>query len=114
MHAFGDNIYHRDRSTGKWVQENSYHSRETGVHRPNLVHDTGRTDKVLLGSRYAYLGGQGPNVPTRFRYYGGKDICHGRAHRCRYNSEFAAAFINWLDGLNLRGPHGRPANWPKL
>ena len=113
MQAFGDNIYHRDRRTGHWRQENSYHSLATGIHAGNLARDTGKTDRVLIGTHYAYFGGSGPKVPDRFRYSNGTDICRGRPNRCRFEPEFVSAMVEWLEGLGVQGWCGRPANWPR-
>src|SRR6266853_812342 len=54
---YGDNIYHRDKKTGKWVQENSHHSLVNGNPNPgNIKRDTGTTIRVLLGGKYGYWG----------------------------------------------------------
>ena len=53
---------------GTFVQAGSFHSEPGGVTSlPNLVRDTGRTDRVLLGREYAYWGGSGPLVPQELR-----------------------------------------------
>lgn len=108
MQRYGDNIYHRD-NAGAWVQANSFHSSPDGSPDPgNLNRDTGTTDRVLLGSEYAYWGGEGPPIPEHL-----KDFVHTtQGHRCRYSAERIAAFLNWLDGVPRPVLIGRPANWP--
>lgn len=56
VQILGDNIYHKDDS-GSWIQENSHHSNEDGtVNDGNLKRDTGRTQSVLISSRFIYFG----------------------------------------------------------
>src|SRR5256712_9024256 len=39
--AYGDNIYHKNRITGRWIQANSHHSNHDGTpNAANIVHDT--------------------------------------------------------------------------
>src|SRR5205807_3428500 len=73
--AYGDNIYHRNPKTGRWVQENSHHSHPNG--QPNLAnvkHDT-QTPRVLVGTEFTYWGKEGPQIPSRFRRGGDRDVC---------------------------------------
>src|SRR6266700_5669594 len=52
--AFGDNIYSRDRVTGRWCQADSHHSLKDGS--PNALNvsaDTG-TDRVLYSEDFIY------------------------------------------------------------
>src|SRR4051812_22922546 len=48
MLRYGDNVYHRDPDTGRFIQEDSFHSEPAGqLSAPNLCRDTGTTDRVL-------------------------------------------------------------------
>lgn len=58
----GDNIYHRDTTSGKWIQEDSHHSRVDGaVHQKNLATDT-RSENVLISTHFYYFGCDAPEV----------------------------------------------------
>ena len=61
----GDNIYHTDPKTGKWLQENSVHSQPNGEQDPeNTKHDTS-TDRILLSEEFYYFGENAPLVPAK-------------------------------------------------
>ncbi|MYB76712.1 MAG: hypothetical protein F4X83_06370 [Chloroflexi bacterium] len=109
--AFGDNIYSTD-SIGQWGQLNSHHSYADGSpNQHNVIHDT-KTDRVLLGSDFAYWGGEGPVIPTRFRDYDGHDICAGRNHRSRFPESMVRDFVAWLRSLDASGYISSPLDWP--
>jgi hypothetical protein len=110
--AFGDDIYHRDPKTGKWIQENSHHSLENGCPNPaNVRHDT-QTPRVLIGTKFAYWGGDGPKIPCRFRGTGLKDVCCVLGHKSHFAPNFVASFIEWIQSLGVSGYLGRPRNFP--
>lgn len=113
MQAFGDNIYHRDPGSGQWVQANSLHSLANGSpNAANIARDT-RSEKVLISTDFAYWGGSGPQVPSGFRDFGGKDICSGRGHQNRFEDAMRDEFIAWLRSLNERGYIAAPLDWPR-
>jgi hypothetical protein len=106
--AFGDNIYHKE--NGVWVQADSFHSRPGGhVHEENLRTDT-RSDKVLVGQRFAYWGGSGPEIPAEYRQRG-RNVLAGRGHKSRSLSHFAEDFVGWLQTLTQGGYLGSPTDW---
>jgi hypothetical protein len=108
--AFGDNIYHHDPGSGKWVQEKSHHSHSDGrPNRANVKHDT-RVPRVLVGFDFVYFGNKGPNVPDRFRN-GSLDLCAGRGHHCNFAEKFVADFIFWLRSLGVQGLVADPADF---
>lgn len=52
----GDNVYHKDVTTGAWIQEDSHHSNPDGsTNITNLQTDT-RTDNVLISNHFLYFG----------------------------------------------------------
>lgn len=58
----GDNIYHKNVITGKWVQEDSHHSNPDGsTNITNLQTDT-MSVNVLVSSHFYYFGRQAPVV----------------------------------------------------
>lgn len=108
--AYGDNIYHR--VNGDWVQEDSFHSYPGGEPHPeNLRQDTS-SEKVLLSTDFAYWGGSGPQIPSRFRDYDGVDVVVGRqGHKSRKLDSMAEEFVDWLRSLGVHGYLGDPLEW---
>ena len=99
----GDNIYFRKKD-GDWHQERCLHD------RGQICRDTG-TDRVLVSDCYVYWGGDGPEIPERFRNYGerGEDIRKkGPGHKNRFSPGLARDFLEWLRSLGLRGLVGEP------
>lgn len=108
--AYGDNIYCRNGVRG-WHQHDSHHSHADGsVNEKNVARDT-QADRVLVGERYAYLGGAGPRIPASFRDYEGYDVCAHRGHKCRFPAALAQEVVAWFESLELQGFLGRPWNW---
>lgn len=109
MQQYGDNIYHRDSETGDWRQANSFHSADDGaLSPPNLLRDTGKTERVLLGDDFAYWGAEGPAIPDYL-----SDFVHKtQGHRCSYGADRIAALQAWLEALPRPLFLGRPTNWP--
>ena len=62
----GDNIYHRNRISQKWIQEDSHHSLADGnTNEYNLARDTS-SEWVLISERFFYFGVNAPEVPSQF------------------------------------------------
>jgi hypothetical protein len=107
--AFGDNIYSRNPSTGRWCQANSHHSLEDG--RPNLVNmkaDAG-TDRILLSEDFVYWGGSGPQLPPKFM--GKVNLLAGRGHKNSFPAAFVESFVGWLRSRAETGFCGKPRDW---
>ena len=108
--AFGDNVYFKDEA-GQWNQLDSHHSYADGSPNPhNISHDT-KADKVLLSIDYAYWGGSGPEIPSRFRRYDGYDICAIRGHKCWFPEELVNHFVDWFRSLDAKGYLCAPLDW---
>ncbi len=111
--GFGDNIYHRNKKTGHWQQEDSHHSFSDGnPNQRNIVNDT-QTDRMLISDDYMYWGGSGPSIPQRFRKFGGLDICGKRNHKNNFPEKMVDEFITWLRSLNNHGYCGDPLDWAR-
>ena len=112
--AFGDNIYHTNPRTGKWIQSNSHHSLETGAPNPkNIEHDT-QSSRVLLSSEYIYWGATGPKVPPKFSTSKILKICIGkRGHTICTSEKHIDVFVSWLKSFNATGFAGAPAEFSK-
>lgn len=108
VQRYGDNIYHRDPTTGRWLQEDSFHSlRDGGLSAPNLQRDTGTTERVLVGTDFAYWGGVGPRIPEGLNDF----VVARQGHKCRFAQDRVAAMEAWLGTLDDRGFRGDPADW---
>lgn len=109
--AFGDNIYHRNKNTGRWVQEDSHHSLSNGrINTANVKHDT-QVDRVLIGIDFAYWGEAGPKVPKRFRR-DSADLCKsGPGHKCHFRERFVDRFLEWVQSVSDRGFLGKPSEF---
>jgi hypothetical protein len=61
----GDNIYHRNGSTGSWMQEDSHHSNADGSpNMTNLKTDT-RSANVLISTHFYYFGSYAPLIDLK-------------------------------------------------
>ena len=108
---YGDNIYFQD-NTGQWQQLDSHHSCRDGTANPhNIKHDT-QADRVLLGRKYAYWGGSGPEIPQQFFNYNGVNICAKRGYKSKSPEELVKDFLNWFCSLKAYGYLGEPIDWP--
>jgi hypothetical protein len=110
--AFGDNIYVRDGS-GQWLQADSHHSFPGGIPNPSNIKNDTQTDRILIGTDYAYWGAKGPKIPQRFRNYQGNDICAGRNHKSNFPSSLVTEFLDWFRALGVSAFIGAPADWPR-
>lgn len=106
MLQFGDNIYHHDRETTSWIQENSHHSNDDGTpNEANIKHDI-KADKVLAGQYFVYFGGSGPEIPGKYSYL----VASRRAYKCQFTEPQVADAVTWLKSLGS-GVQGRPGDW---
>ncbi|HVR46909.1 MAG TPA: hypothetical protein VMT95_09805 [Candidatus Binatia bacterium] len=110
---FGDNIYHRNPRTGRWIQENSHHSRGTGrPFKSNIDHDT-QTDRVLISDDFVYFGGSAPRIPAPFRT-GNKLWKNGASHKGNFTDAYIERVVEWLRSLGSWGCVGDPAEFAKI
>jgi hypothetical protein len=109
--AFGDNIYHRNPKTKKWIQENSHHSFNDGrPNQRNVANDT-QTDRMIIGFDFIYWGRLGPLIPRQFRSRN-FDVRTRRGYKCRFSNEkLVEAFIQWIRSTNASGYVGIPGEW---
>ncbi|MEQ1955206.1 hypothetical protein [Mesorhizobium sp. CN2-181] len=104
---FGDNIYHRNKKTGAWIQEDSRHSQHGAVvNETNLKRDTGTTDRVLLSTEFVYWGDQAPKMPAGLAKF------HiGQPSYKKFTDADAAPLLTWVGTLNQSGRVGDPIDW---
>jgi hypothetical protein len=110
-HALGDNIYHRDPEDGRWVQVDSHHSLEGGSpNLRNIKNDT-KSEHVLVGTRFAYWGCNGPVIDPDFLNLDGHTFHWGRGYKNSFPPAFIEAFVTWFESLGQQGYLGRPYRW---
>ncbi|MBP1629572.1 MAG: hypothetical protein H6Q15_465 [Bacteroidetes bacterium] len=108
VQMYGDNFYHLDHVSKKWIQENSAHSMEDGT--PNIGHsnrDTGG-EFVLISEKFYYFGDDCRRIPNEYL-----DVCcEGRDMKSSsISNELGDRFIEWLESNHRQGIHGDPINW---
>lgn len=106
---YGDNIYHKNED-GKWIQENSHHSRGERPNASNRNTDT-QYDQVLISEKeWWYFGDQAIQLPPEFDKY-----IHKRGHK---NFPLDADFHCLLDYLCKNYPNkgriGLPNQWAAI
>ena len=110
--AFGDNIYYKDHDN-EWHQLDSHHSYQGGIPNLHNIQNDTQSDNVLIGTQYAYWGGSGQKIATKFRNYDGDDICAGRNHRSIFPPGLVEDFVAWFLNLDAQGYLGDPMDWSK-
>lgn len=108
VQMYGDNFYHQDAKTKKWMQEDSAHSLSGGaVNSKHLKIDTGGKN-VLISQNFYYFGDQAIKIPQKYI-----EICsEGRSMKGPSIPEKVAdQFILWLQSRYTVGIHGDPISW---
>lgn len=111
----GDNIYHRDPSSGAWCQRDSFHTKANGGLNPqHVARDTG-VDRVLISNDFVYFGGEGPAIPGDLKDKEGRSIRKSGIGRTVFHDDLLAdEFEKWLRGLGVAGYQGPPFEWISL
>lgn len=110
VEAVGDNAYHTDHETGEWVQEPCQHTESDCTPCERDTNDDLSVDRVLVGMRFVYWGGDGPELPT----FAGEELFDGRNYKCKYSPRVVAEFIEWYDQIGLQGVVGDPADLKRV
>jgi len=107
MQSYGDNIYHIDLNTGKFIQDNSHHSLEDGlVNMNNYTRDlSGKF--VLISKTYWYFGKEAIPIP---------DILNGiiksrQGHKKIDNESLISNFVTWVHQQEEKAFIGEPAQF---
>ena len=105
----GDNVYHRDKQNGEWMQEDSCHSSVEGTPDQNHISRDTKSTNVLISDDFVYRGG-GPalSIPE----FKGKNVCHeGIGHTNNFDKVTVEAFIEWVRSLDEWGYCNDPLEW---
>lgn len=95
--AFGDNIYHKVRRTGRWIQADSHHSFRSGKpNRANIQHDT-RIPRVLISHRYWFWGSVAPRIPRKYDLPDSRICCTTQGDKCRFPVQVVRTFVAWVE-----------------
>lgn len=104
---FGDNIYHKD-AQGIFLQSDSFHSEPGGVlSENNLYIDTGRTERVLIGNQFSYLGKSAVAFPEELSMF----VKKGPGHKSSFSQEELGMLDIWLHSVAPQGILGDPVRW---
>jgi len=93
--CFGDNIYHYNKTTNEWHQQDSHHSYENGrINYSNLNKDT-RFPFVLISSHFYYFGKSNIEIPKIYM----PALCHNlRVPTFKeVDINICSKFIRWLE-----------------
>ncbi len=108
VQMYGDNIYHLDKKTNVWIQENCAHSLKDGLyHSGHTISDTGGKF-VLISKTFFYFGKNCPKIPEEFQSV----CCETRNYIShKIPVEIADKFINWIKKRYEPGIYGDPISW---
>lgn len=108
----GDNIYHRSEDDTEWLQLPSFHAHpDPAVRASHIARDTGM-DRILVSEDFYYFGGEGPEIPLRFRDGSTCNIIKkGPGMKCIDDQGTIDEFVQWLRTLGDPGYLGRPLDW---
>ena len=94
----GDNVYHKDVTTGDWIQEDSHHSNQDGsTNMTNFLRDT-KTDNVLISNHFFYFGSAAPPIDLESISYNNGI---GYSKKALESSE-VTAFVEGIEEKNWR------------
>jgi hypothetical protein len=111
--VYGDSIYHR--TSGRWRQEDSHHSKASGQSNPRNVKRDTSANRILLSTHFVYFGENAPRIPKRFRPFKptGEEICSSGPGYLRRSPRLARAFEAWLDRRDKWGLQGMPLEFKR-
>ncbi len=104
----GDNIYHKDKKTGEWIQENSAHSGKDGCLNQEHLDADIKGKNVLISKYFFYLGDNAADIPKTFL-----KVCTD-SRDMMYKSidqTFGKSFIEWVKSNFKQGVNGDPISW---
>ncbi|MFD1603357.1 hypothetical protein ACFSJW_12455 [Flavobacterium artemisiae] len=111
VQIYGDNFYHQDSITQKWIQEDSAHSFQDGSPNPGHIKVDTDGKYVLISKTFYYLGDNSILIPENLR-----DICsNGRNMKGpSIDIKNADNFIKWIQDECQLGIQGNPISWKDI
>ena len=108
VQMYGDNFYHR--KNGKWIQENSAHSKKKGFeNKKHLERDTGG-EYVLISQNFYYYGNNAPEVSKE-----AKKLFHNlRSYTYKDVPKKIIKEVMSIIKKDKVGIHGDPASWKDI
>ena len=107
IHRYGNNIYWTG-PDGTFQQLDSFHSEDDGtLSTANRRRDTGTTQRVLIGTEFAYYGKLAPSIPHELSFV----VKKGPGHKCQFADVERAALEAWLATMPERGYMNEPGRW---
>ncbi len=108
VELYGDNIYHTNKKTGNWIQEDSAHSEKGGLTNEKHLESDTSGKNVLISRTFFYLGDHAEQIPEQFL-----EICNeGRNMKYRaIDEKLGKAFIDWVKSKFKQGINGDPISW---
>jgi len=107
VQLYGDNFYHKEPETNKWIQEDAAHSLANGVNIKHLNSDVSG-EFVLVSKEFYYFGDSSFKIPIELR----KVCSKGRNMMWRKIPDSVKVdFVNWLSQNYSIGIHGDPISW---
>lgn len=89
----GDNIYHYDEPSNRWLQADSHHSNADGTQNIHNVRNDTKAVRVLLSTHFFYFGRSAPAIPPDLLESLG--FRNGRNYRV-YDELKCANILDWL------------------
>ena len=104
---YGDNIYHINPNTGKFIQENSHHSLEGGlVNMKNYIRDLS-SKFVLISKTYWYFGEKAIQIPDKLKGI----IKSGQGHKKIDDIILIKIFVGWIQKQKEHGFIEKPTKF---
>lgn len=97
----GDNVYHRDPISKKWIQAHSYHSHSNGCQNSDKVRKDTKSSRVLISKHFIYFGKSAVDIPSHILHYDKPErfFVGFPGHRCNFPLTLERRILKWLQDL---------------
>ena len=111
----GDNIYHRDPISKKWIQAHSYHSQPNGCQDLDHIRRDTKTPRVLISNHFVYFGNSAVDIPPNILSFDKPDRFIGiHGHLCNFPLTLEDLIVKWLqDLIQTPGIQDTPTDWTR-
>jgi hypothetical protein len=107
VQMYGDNFYHQDMQ-GKWIQDNSAHSLDSGDQNEEHTKRDTNGEYVLVSQNFYYFGREAIEIPEKFLAF---ISTNARNFAFVKPEKSVSDFIGWLQTNYQTGIHGDPISW---